>query len=140
MSNYAPVSEQARPLRSALVCRLTKRTSSRGPSPTAGEVELENISTVPLEVEVNSSPLQYLDLTVINATGEVVSERFYGDLFSPLVCPYTLRLEPGERYTGPVWLLGNVPKDKQLPGTYHVQAVFEYEGLRAISEPLAIEV
>ena len=31
-------------------------------------------------------------------------------MISPLAEPYTLRLQPGEKYTGPAGLLGNVPE------------------------------
>jgi hypothetical protein len=101
---------------------------------------LENTSPEVLEIEVRSSPLQYLDLLVRDAGGPVISDSFYGDLFLPLAEPYTLRLPPGEKYIGPVSLLGNVPEDKRLPGKYSVQAVYEYRGLRALSEPLSVEL
>src|SRR5689334_17479272 len=108
-----------------LVCRLRQRQSQRAPSPLTGEVELENTSAMAMEIQVKSSPLQYLNLMVVDASGRVISESFYGDLFSPLVKPYSLRLEPGEKYTGPVHLLGNVPKEKQQPGVYIVQAIYQ---------------
>src|SRR5262249_37324938 len=124
-----------------LVCRLRKKTTGRTAHlATAGEIELENISPGVVEIEVHTSPLQYLNLIVTDARGQVVSDSFYGDLFSPLEAPYTLRLEPGQKYIGPVGLLGNVPEAKQLTGPYQVQAVFEYKGLRAISEPFKVEL
>ncbi len=123
-----------------LVCRLRPRQLRRGPSPTAGEVEVENTSREVLEIEVHRSPLQYLNLIVRDAGGEVISDFFYGDLFSPLAEPCTIRLQPGEKYVGPISLLGNVPEEKRLPGKYEVQAVYEYRGLRAESEPLTVEV
>src|SRR5713101_5850008 len=91
-----------------LACRLRRRQLRREPSPIAGEVELENTSTDTLEIEVRTSPLQYLNLIVTDAAGNVISDSFYGDLFSPLAEPYTLRLRPGEKMAGPVSLLGNV--------------------------------
>jgi hypothetical protein len=106
----------------------------------AGEFELENVSPAVIEIPVKTSPLQHLNLVVRDARGTVVTEGFYGDLFSPLAEPYTLRLQPGEKYTGPVSLLGNVPKTKLQPGTYTVQAVYEYNGLKAVSEPLGVEL
>jgi hypothetical protein len=124
---------------SGLVCRLRPRQSRRGPSPLAGEVELENTSSVVLEIEVRSSPLQYLNLVVTDAAGNIVSDSFYGDLFSPLAEPYTLRLQPGDKFTGPVWLLGNFPEDRQQPGEYTVRAVYEYNGLKTVSEPLQVQ-
>jgi hypothetical protein len=106
----------------------------------AGEIELTNISADVIEIQVRTSPLQYLNLVVLDAGGGVVSEGLYGDFFSPLAEPYTLRLQPGEKYTGPVHLLGNVPEGKRLPGVYTVQAVYEYKGLQVVSEPLQVEL
>jgi hypothetical protein len=128
------------PAHAGLACRLRPRQSRRGPSAIAGEIELENTSASALEIEVRTSPLQYLNLVVTDAAGKVVSDSFYGDLFSPLAEPYTLRLQLGEKFTAPVSLMGNVPQEKQQPGTYTVQAVFEYGGLKAISEPLRVQL
>src|SRR5262245_48871896 len=126
-----PETESRRPLgQTTLVCRLRRKP---GRSPTAGEVELENTSPSIVELEVRSSPLQYLNLVVTGPSGGVVSNWFYGEMFSPLAKPYTFRLTPGERFTANVSLLGNVPEDRRLPGMYTVQAVYEYRGLRAIS-------
>jgi hypothetical protein len=125
---------------SALTCRLRPRQLRRGPSPIAGEVELENTSADVLEIEVRTSPLQYLNLIVTDAVGNVVSDSFYGDLFSPLAEPYTLRLGPGEKFTGPVSALGNVCEASRQPGEYTVRAVYEYNGLRAVSEPLRVQL
>src|SRR5262249_12011238 len=140
MSERSTPPDTLRPTRTGLVCRLRARQYRRGLSPTAGEFELENVSPDAVEIEVRSSPLQYLNLIVTEAGGAVVSGHWYGDLFSPLAEPYTLRLGPGESYVGPVSLLGNVPSDKRLPGEYVVQAVYEYEGLRAVSEPMRVEL
>jgi hypothetical protein len=103
-------------------------------------VELENRSPDPLEIEVRTSPLQYLDLVVVGPGGQVVSESFYGNLFSPLAEPYTFRLRPGQKYTGPVSLLGNVPRQKWQPGCYTVRAIYSYRDLHASSEPIEIHL
>ena len=125
---------------SDLVCKLRRKSLARGPSPTAGEIELENASAAVIPIEVCTSPLGYLDLLVTDARGQVVSESFYGDLFSPLAEPSTLELQPGEKYAAPVSLLGNVPQEKCLPGRYSVQAIYQYKGLSAVSEPLEVEL
>lgn len=140
MSEATVAPSKSLPVHPDLACRLRQRSLQRGPSPTAGEVELENTSPHVLEIEVRTSPLQYLNLIVTDATGRVVSDFFYGDLFSPLGEPYTLRLQPGEKFTGPVSLLGNVPEEKWLPGSYVVVAVYEYNGLKAVSEPLSLHL
>jgi len=103
-------------------------------------VELENTSSTVLEIEVQASPLQYLNLIVTDAAGSVVSDSFYGDLFSPLAEPYTLRLQPGEQFTGPVSLLGNVREERRQPGEYTVCAVYECNGQRAVSDPLKVRI
>src|SRR4051812_40233124 len=103
--------ESRRPLgQTTLVCRLRRKP---GRSPTAGEVELENTSPGVVELEVRSSPLQYLNLVITGPSGEVVSDWFYGELFSPLAEPYAFRLAPGEKFTANVSLLGNVPQEKR---------------------------
>lgn len=128
------------PAHSGLACRLRPRQLRRVPSLTAGEVEVENTSSDVLEIVVHTSPLQYLNLVVADAAGNVLSDSFYGDLFSPLAEPYTLRLGPGEKFTRPVSFLGNVSKEKCQPGTYTVHAVYEYNGLKAVSEPVQVQI
>jgi len=126
--------------RTAIACRLRHRVGRRGSSPTAGEVEIENISPAVIEIEVGMHPLQYLDLVIKNATGKIVPGAPYGHLFSPRDVPYILRLAPGEKYTHNVSLLGTVAESDQLPGVYSVQAVYEYNGMKAISAPLTVEL
>jgi hypothetical protein len=126
--------------RSGLACRLHPRQPLRELSPIAGEVEVENTGHTAVEVEVRTSPLQYLNLIVADADGNVVSDAFYGDQFSPLTEPYAFRLEPGEKFTGPVSFLGNVPEKLWRPGEYTVRAVYEYNGMTAVSEPLRVRL
>ena len=128
---------------SMLVCRLRPRTPSErwpAPSPTAGEVELENVSGKELAIEFQMTLLQYLDLRVTNRRGEVVSSWYYGNCFSPSERPLTLCLQPGEKAVRPVGLLSNVPEDKQTPGRYTIQAIYAYNNIRAVSNPLEIEI
>jgi hypothetical protein len=129
-----------RETRAALACRLRHRAGRRGPSPAAGEVELENVSGEPVEIEVTMHPLQHLDLVVRDASGVAVPAAPYGHLFSPREVPYTLRLAPGEKYVHNVSLLGTLPEGEPPPGRYQVHAVYEYRGLRAVSEPLWVEL
>jgi hypothetical protein len=128
------------PAHADLACRLRPRQRARGSSSIAGEMELENTSSNVVEIEVRTSPLQFLNLVVTDTAGKVVSDSDYGDLFSPLAEPYTLRLQPGEKFTAPVSLLGNVPEAKRQSGEYIVQAVYQYGGLRAVSEPLRVQL
>jgi hypothetical protein len=86
------------------------------------------------------SPLQYLNLVVTGPAGDVLSEGHYGKRFSPLEQPYTFRLPPGEKDTGPVSLLGTVPEAKRIPGRYLVQAVYAGNGLRAVSESVPVDL
>jgi hypothetical protein len=101
---------------------------------------LENLSPKPVEIEVGASPLQYLNLIVVGPEGQIVSESFYGNLFSPLAEPYTFRLQPGQKYTGPISFLGNVPRHKWRPGHYTIRAVYTYGDLHACSEALEIHL
>jgi hypothetical protein len=128
------------PAHATLACRLRARQLQRGSSPLAGEVELENTSSAIVDIEVRSSPLQYLNLMVTDSAGKVVSDSFYGDQFSPVAEPYTLRLRSGEKFTAPVSLLGNACCAQRRPGVYLVQAIFEYNGLRAVSNSLNVEL
>jgi hypothetical protein len=123
-----------------LACRLRHRRGGRGSSPTAGEVEIENISSEAIEIEVTMHPLQYLDLRVTDADGKLVPAPPYGNIFSPRETSYFLRLAPGEKYTHNVSLLGNIPEERCFPGTYIVQAVYEYNGVRVVSEPLQVQL
>jgi hypothetical protein len=124
------------PPQTKLACRLRKRTTERAARRvTAGEVELENVSGEDLEIEYRMSVVQYLDIVVTDASGRVLSEGHYGDIFSPMERPRILRLRPGETFVHPVSLTGKVPREKLVPGEYTVQAVYEYNGLHAVSEP-----
>jgi hypothetical protein len=51
-----------------------------------------------------------------------------------------LRLKPGEKVTAAVHLFATVPLDPVPPGTYTVRAVYEYDRLRAVSDPLTLTV
>lgn len=124
----------------ALACRLRHRPGGRRVSPAAGEVEIENLSAEEIEIEVTMHPLQYLNVVITDAAGDLVPTAPYGHLFSPREIPYVLRLAPREKYTHNVSLLGTVPEERQLPGTYTVRAVYEYHGLKAVSEPLRVQL
>jgi hypothetical protein len=121
-----------------LRCRLRHKQLLRGSAPTAGEIELENSSPDVLEIATDMHPLQYLHLVVTDARGTVLSEGHYGDIFSPRGRVETLRLMPGAKFHHPVSLLATIPQEKRVPGTYTVQAVYEYNGLKAVSEPLVV--
>src|SRR6266498_3345788 len=124
-----------------LACRLRHKSGGRWkPSPTAGEVELENVSPNAIEIEWTMHPLQHLNLLITDAAGRPLPIPPYGCIFSPYGATRTLRLAPGEKYTHNVGLLGHGPKEQRLPGTYTVRAVYEYNGLKAVSEPLQVHI
>jgi hypothetical protein len=125
-----------------LACRLRlkPKTGRRGPLPHWGEVELENVSDAPVEIAYRMTALQYLDLVVSRVGGGIVSAGHFGDRFAPTQEPATLRLKPGEKLTAEVSLFASVPTDRLLPGTFTVQAVYEYNGFRAVSELLPVHV
>ncbi|MBI1914067.1 MAG: hypothetical protein HYS12_04930 [Planctomycetes bacterium] len=123
-----------------IVCRLRPKELRRGPAPTAGEIELDNVSPSVIEIEYDRHPLQYLNLVVTDPTGAILSAWHYGNLFSPLGSSHTLRLSPGEKFTAPVGLLGNVPEERRTPGWYTVVAVYKYKTLQVISQPLQVQL
>jgi hypothetical protein len=105
-----------------------------------GEVELQNFSANPVEIAYWMTALQYLHLVVTRSDGAVVSEGHFGDRFAPTLEPLVLRLEPGDKFTANVPLFATVPQTPVPPGTYTIQAVYEYNGFRAVSDPLLVTV
>jgi hypothetical protein len=105
-----------------------------------GEVELENGSAVPLEIEYTMTPLQFLELTVIGTGGRVVSEGHFSDRFSPTREPAVLRLSPGEKFRSNVALLATVPRSKRLPGTYTIHGSYRFQGIQVRAEPVTVEL
>jgi len=104
------------------------------------EVELENLSKADLEIEYEMAVLQYLNLIVYDSRGNVVSNRHFGDRFSPFESARLLRLGPGEKFHADVHLLATMPRGPKAPGKYAVQAVYEYNGFRAESELVEVTV
>lgn len=123
-----------------LACRLRQKAviNDRVPLQNQGELELENLSEDVVEIAYQMSPLQYLDLVVTGPSGSVISERYFGDRFSPMREERVLRLQSGEKFVHDVPLMGTVPREKRVAGVYKVQAVYEYEGGRVVSEPVEL--
>jgi hypothetical protein len=143
MPNVAALQDFHAPIRSQpLACRLRSKEhiGRHGPVPFTAEVELENLSDAPLEIEYRMAVLQYLHLVVRDSQGCVVSEGHFGDRFSPFEKDQVLRLGPGESYKHNVHFFATVPKAQRTPGTYSVQAVYEYNGFRAESDPVEVTV
>jgi hypothetical protein len=123
----------------ALRLRPKEVIGRQGPVPNMGEVELENCSDAPLEIEYTMTPLQFLEIEVIGPSGAVMSEGHFADRFSPTRDPAVLRLMPGEKFTANVSLLATVPHDKRSPGRYTVQASYCFQGRRVTAEPVTVE-
>jgi hypothetical protein len=98
-----------------------------------GELELENLSDEVISIPYQMSPLQYLAFSVIGPSQREVSEGCFSDRFSPLREERVLSLRPGETFVSDVPLLGTVPREKRVPGTYRVQATFTWNGTRVVS-------
>jgi hypothetical protein len=130
------------PAQIALACHLRKKevAGTQGPLKNMGEVELENISPTFVEISYQMSPLQYLEVFVNGPSGSIVSEGHFGDRFSPMRQERVLRLQPGEKFRSDVPLLGTVPREKRTAGVYKVQAVYEYDGIRASSNTVEVTV
>src|SRR5262245_38999885 len=102
--------------RQAFMCRLRKKTTGQAAHiPTAGEVELVNLSATPVEIAYRMTALQYLHLVVTGPDGRVVSEGHFGDRFAPTLEPQVLRLGPGDKFTANVHLLATVPRSPLPP-------------------------
>ncbi|MCI0463743.1 MAG: hypothetical protein L0Z62_42955 [Gemmataceae bacterium] len=134
--------QAAPPVQPPLTCRLRPKEviGRRGPIPNMGEVELENRSNAPVEIEYTMTPLQFLELEVFGPGGELISEGHFSDRFSPTEEPAVLRLLPGQKFTSNVALLATVPHAKRRPGTYTVRASYRFQGSRLMAEPLTVEL
>jgi hypothetical protein len=130
------------PGRPPLACRLRPKEwiGRQGPVPNMGEVELENCSNAPLEIEYTMTPLQFLDLDVIGPGGEIVSEGHFSDRFSPTAEPQVLRLMPGEKFTSRVSLLSTVRPEKRSSGGYTIRASYRYRDQLIMAEPLHVQL
>lgn len=124
-----------------LACRLRRKEvpGRRGPVADMAEVELENLSAVPLEIVYRMTALQYLNLVVTGPDGRVVSEGHFGDRFAPTREPLVLRLGPGEKFTANVHLFATVPYPPPA-GTYSILALYDYNGFRAVSDAVQVTV
>jgi hypothetical protein len=111
-----------------------------GVVPYTAEIELENLSNTPLEIEHRMTGLQYLNLVVCDSRGKKVSQGHFGDRFAPAAEKAVLRLVPGEKFTASVHLFATMPDGPIPPGTYVVQAIYEYNGIEAVSEPVEVTV
>jgi hypothetical protein len=135
-----PTTVDARAAQAVLVCRLRHKILRGKASPLGGEVELQNTSDKVVEIEMDMHPLQYLNLVVTDSVGTIISSGHYGDIFSPLGTTRTLRLAPKEKFAHNVALLGTVPEERRKPGRYFVQAIYQYKGLKSVSEPLEVQL
>jgi hypothetical protein len=79
-------------------------------------VEIENVSPETITIAVTMHPLQYLDLVIMDAAGDLVPAAPYGHLFSPWESPSVLLLAPGEKYIHNVSLRGPFPRRSSCPG------------------------
>jgi hypothetical protein len=125
-----------------LACALRRKDvlGRHGPIPFMAEVELKNSSDVVIEIEYWMTVLQHFNLIVTDAAGKIFSEGHYGDRFAPTEKPRVLRLGPGETYVADVHLFATAPRSTLEPGKYVVQGVYEYNGFRAVSEPVEVTV
>jgi hypothetical protein len=123
----------------ALRLRPKEVIGRQGPVPNMGEVELENCSDAPLEIEYTMTPLQFLEIEVSGPSGALVSEGHFADRFSPTRDPAVLRLMPGEKFTANVSLLATVPHNKRSPGRHTVQASYCFQGRRVMAEPVTVD-
>lgn len=132
----------AKAQRQSLVCRVRTKVAPgfSGPAASMGEVELENCSHDPLEIEYTMTPLQFFELEVVGPGGGVVSEGHFSDRFSPTRDPAVLRLLPGEKFTSCLSLLATVPRNNRVAGKYTIRAAYLFRDETIRAEPLTIEL
>jgi hypothetical protein len=125
-----------------LACRLrpTDFIGRNGPVPHVAELELQNLSASDLQIEYQMAVLQYLNLIVRDANCKIISDHHYGDRFSPFEKAKILCLAPGEKFRANVNLFATVSHKPISPGTYTVQAVYEYNTCFAESEPVEVTI
>src|SRR5579871_2153997 len=122
-----------------LVCRLRHRQLARDIAP-----RLERSSSrIPCRRSWKSKPIDVRSSTSISWSrmqrGPCCRRGTTG-IFSLRARIDTLRLPPGAKYRHLVSLLETLPRAKQVSGIYTVQAVYEYHGLTAVSQPLDVEL
>ena len=128
-----------------LECRILRDRSAEASDLPLYEIEIKNVSDRKIEIAGSSDPL--LDLLVIEATTSsgTVEKIKPADVLSTLLSPSakTQVLEPGLAWTRSLTLLAGssfVSGQPMQPGTYQMQAVFEYAGVRTVSDKVAIEL
>jgi hypothetical protein len=143
MSETSTIPElPAKAIASPVRCSLRRKEviGRNGPIAFMAEVEIKNISQEPLEIEYVMTALQFLNLVVTDANGKLVSEEHFGDRFAPTEHPRTLRLSPGETYAANIHLFATASKWKNIPGNYQFRAIYQYDNVRAVSEPVEVTV
>ncbi|WP_238537493.1 hypothetical protein [Zavarzinella formosa] len=98
---------------------------------------MTNTSLTDVVIWYDCSPLQYLDIRVIDEAGRVRSADSYGSMFSPYSEYFELRLKPGQTIRNTVALL-NMPDEVAEAGRYTMIARYEYGGWRAVSSPFEL--
>lgn len=138
VENLATMARRQHPL----ACRLgpTTAVGRQGPIPYMGEMELENCSDEPLEIEYTMTPLQYFELEIVGPAGIKVSEGHFSDRFSPALEPHVLRLMPGEKFSSNVSLLATLPRERRFPGRYTIHGSYCFQGRRVLAEPVTVDL
>ncbi len=97
-----------------------------GDVPGSADVAITNISCADVDIGSKSGPYAHLDLRVKDPTGAIVKTEPLSSLLSTqsLLKPKQYILKPGEVYRCKVDLLGQVPVEKRIAGTYKVKALY----------------
>jgi len=126
---------------SPITCRIRRHPGELGRrSPLAGQIELENNSSDPIDIVYERHVLQFLNFNNTALDGHELPTTYYGDIVGSVGHNPTLRLMPGETFVHNVALLGNLAEVDRRPGRYTVVAVYEYNNALYISEPYTVEV
>jgi hypothetical protein len=123
-----------------LIVKKTKLTVGEYPR---AEVEIKNTSKQNLVITFNTHVLEFLDLEIANSAGKKISVGKYGGRFSPYSPePHKqMILRPGEAHRAPVGVFGNMKKsDRTTPGVYRIIAIYEYDKVRAVADPVELTI
>jgi len=93
-----------------------------------GEIILENISKEIIRIKYQCDPRQFLEFVVTNSKKEVVSEKGYGNIFSPFRDIQELQILPGKKTSiGSIELFGIMKENNRKIDSYSVYAIYKYD-------------
>jgi hypothetical protein len=109
-------------------------------TPDAAEVTITNISNANVDIRSPLGWVAHLDLRVKDPNGaNAKTEPLNSYLSTKSFDPKPDILKPGEVRLTDLVLLGSVPEEERIPGTYRVQAVFTIDNKECTSDWVEIK-